>query len=175
MSANKPEISDPWRMLTCAATPCDRYSDGAKYVCHAMRAGACPMYNAAKERPSAASTAEACTAYNAGVISALEKELLSPWERSRVGSLPAWARSVITDLIRRIANLRAANSASAEPARVLGKIATWFEAQADRSDATASKSSRFSGLAEACRADAKNYRAMAKEARAALATQPAKG
>ena len=44
----------------------------------------------------------------------------------------------------------------------LSKIAGWFEAQAKRND-QAVKTCRFESLNDAYRADAKNYRAMAKE------------
>ena len=49
----------------------------------------------------------------------------------------------------------------------LTKIATWMEKQADR-DSSAAKATRFETLKHAYTADAKNYRAMAKDARAAL-------
>lgn len=45
-------------------------------------------------------------AYNAAVISDLHKELISHTERERLAKLP-WATSLIEDLLRRIANLRA--------------------------------------------------------------------
>jgi hypothetical protein len=50
----------------------------------------------------------------------------------------------------------------------LDKIATWFERQAARDEAQA-KNTRFGTLSEAYAADAKNYRAMAKHAREAIA------
>jgi hypothetical protein len=50
---------------------------------------------------------EASTAYNAGVISALEDELIQPWEKERLGKLTQWARLLINGLIKRIANNRA--------------------------------------------------------------------
>lgn len=50
------------------------------------------------------------TAYNAGVISALEKELIGPWERERLNELPRWAQLTINSLIKRIANLRKMNT-----------------------------------------------------------------
>jgi hypothetical protein len=46
-------------------------------------------------------------AYNAGVIHALEQELISTYARERFGKLPMWARLLVNDLIKRIANLRA--------------------------------------------------------------------
>ena len=51
---------------------------------------------------------------------------------------------------------------------VLDKIATWMERQAAHDEAEASKPNQFITLKEAYTADAKNYRAMAKEARVAL-------
>jgi hypothetical protein len=47
------------------------------------------------------------TAYNAGVISALEKEIIQPWEAERIGKLPQWARLLINKIIKRLANSRA--------------------------------------------------------------------
>lgn len=59
--------------------------------------------------------------------------------------------------------------ATAGPAAaVLAKIAEWFEIAADHADVRAKASKRFPAFADACTADAKNYRAMAAEARAAL-------
>jgi hypothetical protein len=49
---------------------------------------------------------EANTRYNAGVISALMNELIGSVERRRLQKTP-WARSLVNDLVRRIANLRA--------------------------------------------------------------------
>ncbi len=49
---------------------------------------------------------EQCTRYNAGVIQALEKELISPLERERLARRP-WVRSLVHQLLLRIANLRA--------------------------------------------------------------------
>lgn len=49
---------------------------------------------------------ETDTKYNAGVIDALEKELLGPVERQRLHKAPLWTRLVVNTLIRRIANLR---------------------------------------------------------------------
>jgi len=53
---------------------------------------------------------ESDTAYNAEVIENLTKELIGPWERKRLGRLPTWWRSLIVELIRRIANLRRINA-----------------------------------------------------------------
>jgi hypothetical protein len=46
------------------------------------------------------------TAYNAGVISALTKELIPPLERRRLNNI-LWARLLVNELVQRIANLRA--------------------------------------------------------------------
>lgn len=59
-------------------------------------------------------TGEGDTRYNAGVVSALMSELIGPVERERLGKTP-WARSLVNDLIRRIANLRAMLSAAPPP------------------------------------------------------------
>ncbi len=45
-------------------------------------------------------------AYNAAVIQALTKELIGSAERERLDKTP-WARSLVNELIQRIANLRA--------------------------------------------------------------------
>lgn len=50
---------------------------------------------------------EGSTAYNASVISELEKELIQPWEAERLGKLPQWARLLINKIIKRLANSRA--------------------------------------------------------------------
>ena len=55
--------------------------------------------------------------------------------------------------------------------QALTKIADWLERQAAKNDEDV-KTCRFESLNEAYRADAKNYRAMAKHARAALDGQP---
>ena len=55
--------------------------------------------------------------------------------------------------------------------RELTKFADWLEWQAAKNDEDV-KTCRFESLNEAYRADAKNYRAMAKHARAALDGQP---
>lgn len=50
---------------------------------------------------------EGNTKYNAGVIFALQKELIGPVEQERLGKSPQWARVLVAGLLRRIANLRA--------------------------------------------------------------------
>lgn len=50
---------------------------------------------------------EGDTRYNAGVISALQDELLGPVEKQRLGRSPQWSRVLVAGLLRRIANLRA--------------------------------------------------------------------
>lgn len=49
---------------------------------------------------------ESANAYSASVIGAITKELIGPVERERLDKTP-WARSIVTELLRRIANLRA--------------------------------------------------------------------
>ena len=44
--------------------------------------------------------------YNADEMMRLHHELIGTWERERFDKLPAWARSLIKELIQRIANLR---------------------------------------------------------------------
>ena len=47
------------------------------------------------------------TAYNAGEIREVELSVTGPVERQRLRqSAPAWVRSLVVDLVRRIANLR---------------------------------------------------------------------
>ena len=58
---------------------------------------------------------------------------------------------------------------------VLTKIETWMEKQAARDEAEAAKPGQFAMLKEAYIADAKNYRAMAKDARAALSRTAKEG
>ena len=50
---------------------------------------------------------EGDTTYKAEAMRALTVELLSPFERERLGRAPAWVRSIVTDLLKRILNLRA--------------------------------------------------------------------
>ncbi len=59
---------------------------------------------------------EGCQAYNAAVIQALTKELIGGAERKRLDKTP-WARSLMTELIQRIANLRALHKQAVEDSR----------------------------------------------------------
>lgn len=63
------------------------------------------------DAPPAAPDGEEARAYNAAVIAAITSELIGPVERGRLDKTP-WARSIVTELLRRIANLRQMNSAA---------------------------------------------------------------
>ncbi len=56
---------------------------------------------------------ESNCAYNAGVISALQKELFGPLEGRVVERIPRWVVVDVNDLVRRIANLRALHAEQA--------------------------------------------------------------
>jgi hypothetical protein len=60
---------------------------------------------------------EDAEAYNFAEIDAIEKELIGPVERMRLAKT-AWARSLVGDLIRRIANLRAAVKERGEDTKI---------------------------------------------------------
>lgn len=45
-------------------------------------------------------------AYNAAEMSALHDELINPVDAERLNKAPAWTRSLVTDLVQRIYNLR---------------------------------------------------------------------
>jgi hypothetical protein len=53
-------------------------------------------------------------AYNAQMIVDIEREVLGTVERERLQKAPPWVRSVVTDLIRRLANSRAQLSEARE-------------------------------------------------------------
>lgn len=49
---------------------------------------------------------ESARAYNSGEISRVEKDVIGSVEMARLAKLPAWAKSLIHNLVQRIANLR---------------------------------------------------------------------
>ena len=71
---------------------------------------------------------------------------------------------ILTGLYEKIERLTNENKGLAD---ALEKITVWMERQADH-DEREGKNCRFESLAKAYSADCKNYRAMAKQARAAL-------